>query len=146
MPLLDFWKKIRQPGGNTHGTPSVRTLCNALWYIDGHHHTFLEAGCPIPSMFKEFTGYNKPDTSKHRKRSAANMDAKFLQLHATALREFLVSSWIKQDQWKEMSENLHLLVGSFDKHISHLAQNRQKTLDSASSSGANITDSIHVKV
>ena len=45
-----------------------------------------------------------------------------------------------------MSENLHLLVGSFDKYISHLAQKRQKTLDSASSSGANITDSIHVKV
>ena len=88
-------------GGNTHGTPFVRTLCNALWYIDGHHHTFQEAGCPIPAMFKEFTGYNKPEASKHRKRSAVNMDAKALQQHATALKEFLVSSWIKRDQWKK---------------------------------------------
>ena len=126
--------------GNTLGTPFVR---NALWlYIDGHHHTFLVAGCPVPPFFNEFTGYNKPEASKHRKRSAVNMDAKSLRLHATALREFLVSSWIKQDKWKEMCGNFKF---SFDKYISNLAHKRQKTLGSESS-GVTLTDSIHVKV
>ena len=142
MLLLDFWGEKQTTwvsSGNTLGTPFVR---NALWlYIDGHHHTFLVAGCPVPPFFNEFTGYNKPEASKHRKRSAVNMDAKSLLLYATALREFLVSSWIKQDKWKEMCENLKLLIGSFDKYISHFVHKRQKTLYSGSS-GATLTDSL----
>lgn len=119
--FLDKNQATWESGGDTHGTPFVRTLCNALWYIDGHHQTFKEAGCPIPPMFKGFTGYNKPEASKHRKRSAVNMDAKALRLHATSLKEFLMSSWIKRDQWKKMYESLHLLVSSIEKYVSYLA-------------------------
>ena len=54
-------------GGNTHGTPFVHALCDALWCIDGHHHTFAEAGYPISPNFKEFVDYNRPEQSKHRK-------------------------------------------------------------------------------
>ena len=48
---------------------------------------------------------------------------------------------------EKMSENLHLLIASFEKYISHLAEKRQKTLHSATvSSGVNITDEIHINV
>jgi len=65
--------------GNLHGEPFVRALSSALWYIDGHHHTLKEAGCPVPEMFSGFSGFNRPEISKHRKRSVMNMDSKILK-------------------------------------------------------------------
>ena len=39
---------------------TIHTLRDALWAIDGHHHTLVELSCKI-------TGYNKPELSKHQK-------------------------------------------------------------------------------
>jgi len=64
---------------NLHGTLFVRALSSALWYIDGHHHTLKEAGCPVPEMFSGFSGFNRPEISQDRKRSVMNMEAKILK-------------------------------------------------------------------
>ena len=52
----------------------VHTLMEILWYIDGHHHLLSERSTvSVPSMFKQFQDYNKPELSKHRKRSQSNL-------------------------------------------------------------------------
>lgn len=131
--------------GNLHGAPFVRALSSALWYIDGHHHTLKEAGCPVPEMFSGFSGFNRPEISKHRKRSVMNMDAKNLKEHATALKEFLLTSWIKHERWKQMYQSLDLLASSLEKYVFHLIEKKQKYLE-PNNSGMLIADSIHIKV
>jgi len=131
--------------GNLHGAPFVHALSSALWYIDGHHHTLKEAGCPVPEMFSGFSGFNRPEMSKHRKRSVMNMDAKNLKEYATALKEFLLTSWIKHEQWKQMYQSLDLLASSLEKYVFHLKEKKQKYLE-PKNSGIVIADSFHIKV
>ena len=78
--------------GGRHGEPFVRALRDALWYVDGHFHTLREAGNPIPLNFATFSGYNRPEMSKHRKRLASNMEYQSLKGHTSSLRGFLLTS------------------------------------------------------
>ena len=73
-----------------------------------------------------------------------NMDAKILKQHATALKEFLLTSWIKHERWKQMYQCLEVLSSSFQKHVSHSLQKKQKYLEP--NSGIAVADSIHIKV
>lgn len=56
-----------------YGKPFVTELCNVLWFVDGHHGVLSSRSCPIPSLFTRFNGYNRPELSKHRKRSISNL-------------------------------------------------------------------------
>ena len=57
----------------------MKSLCETLWYIDGHHSTISDRGYQIPTCFKEFQGYNTPELAKHRKRSVINMPAAVIE-------------------------------------------------------------------
>jgi len=57
----------------------VKSLCEALWYIDGHYTLFAGHSCPIQEYFAEFEGFNSPDMSKHRKCTARNMSSATLE-------------------------------------------------------------------
>ena len=52
---------------------TVKTLTDVLWYVDGHHSKFSDRSCNLPSLFESFAGYNKPEMSKHRKRSTTTL-------------------------------------------------------------------------
>lgn len=43
---------------NTIGVTIVKTLTNALWYIDPHHMKFENRGIIIPEFFSQFKDYN----------------------------------------------------------------------------------------
>ena len=81
-----------------YGKPLITDLCNVLWYIDGHHEVLASRSCPIPSLFKSFVGFNKPELSKHRKRSISNMSKDKLLEYSTVLQNYVVSSWIQQTE------------------------------------------------
>ena len=74
-----------------------------------------------------------------------NMDAKNLKEHATALKEFLLTSWIKHERWKQMYQSSDLLASSLEKYVFHLIEKKQKYLE-PKNSGIVIADSIHIKV
>ena len=57
----------RSDTASTHGTRFVRTLTNVLWYIDGYRDVLKKQSLAIPNVFQDFTGYNIPEQSKHRK-------------------------------------------------------------------------------
>ena len=42
---------------------AVKTLTDALWYIDGQHEKLSERNCGVPMTFSQFTDYNKPERS-----------------------------------------------------------------------------------
>ena len=62
--LCMCWKEE----GNTHGALCV-ALREALWHVDGHHHTLRDAANPVPQNMDKFFGYKRPKLSKHRKRN-----------------------------------------------------------------------------
>ena len=51
----------------------VRILTDTLWFLDGHQATFRERSCDIPVVFNQFANFNRPELSKHRKRSSGNL-------------------------------------------------------------------------
>ena len=103
------------------GKPFICDLSNVLWYIDGHHEVLASRSCPIPSLFKSFVGFNKPELSKHRKRSISNMSKDKLVEYSTVLQNYVVSSWIQQAEWSFLKEGLVTLVESLASYASYLS-------------------------
>ena len=77
---------------NTIGVNFLRSVCDVMWYIDGHHHVFTNRGCPIPDVFDQFQGFNTPHLSKHRKRTTSNMTCNELEAYSSKLYGVLQSS------------------------------------------------------
>ena len=55
------------------------------------------------------SGFNKPELSKHRKRSILNMNREKLLEYATVLQEYATSSWIEQPQFTTFMPALQLI-------------------------------------
>ena len=128
--------------GGRHGEPFVRALRDALWYVDGHFHTLWEAGYPVPLNLAKFSGYNRPELSKHRKRQVSNMDVQSLKGYASSLRGFLLTSWMKDASWKLMKEEILSFTSSLEGYAAHLVA-KCKKLTETGSSGASVGDSMH---
>lgn len=94
--------EVRWNDANAFGVPFLKNLTEILWYIDGHHHTIAERAPPIPTLFSDFNGYNCPERHKHRKRTRENLRAAELQSHSMTLCDFLESSWLKKDRFKQL--------------------------------------------
>ena len=95
----------------TYGKPFISDLCNSLWYIDGHH-VFSSRSCPIPSFFSSFTGFNRPELSKHRKRSISNMCRDRLLELSSVLQDHVTSSWMEKSNWTTFKQPLTQLIES----------------------------------
>jgi len=79
---------------NLSGTNFVMSLCEVLWYIDGHHSTISSCGYQIPAYFKDFQGFNAPELSKYCKRSAGNISTNVIKsLSANCLNYFSRENW-----------------------------------------------------
>ena len=76
------WKPFEFDSGTASNALSSGALCDAVWYIDGHHQTFAERNFCIPEILSSFVGYNKPENSKHKKRLASSMFASTLKFHS----------------------------------------------------------------
>lgn len=79
IALFDEKKWTWHDGGRTLGKNVISSLCDTLWYIDGHHSTLEVRSGSIPAPFDRFDGYNVPERSKHRKRKSSNRSSTILQ-------------------------------------------------------------------
>ncbi|XP_028416153.1 uncharacterized protein LOC114539744 [Dendronephthya gigantea] len=70
----------------------VAKICNIAWYLDGHHGK-IEGTLPskFPKSFKNLSGFNLPELSKHRKRSISNISENKLKAMCIELREVIQS-------------------------------------------------------
>lgn len=104
------------------GAGFVDTMADILWYLDGHHDTLQSRACPIPADLKEFQGYNKPELTKHRRRSAENMCGGMLNNYSLRLNECLMQPWFSSAVWKPFRECFVKLAESMHKYAVYLTQ------------------------
>ena len=97
---------------NSSGTNFVKSLCEVLWYIDGNQSTISARGYQIPACFKDFQGFNAPELSKHRKRSAGNMSADIIQSLSTKLFRLLQANYFSRENWASMRQSCELLANT----------------------------------
>lgn len=48
------WKPSEVDGGTASN--ALSSLCDAVWYVDGHHQTFAERNLCIPEILSNFVG------------------------------------------------------------------------------------------
>ena len=76
--IIDWMEKnnlfFQKPSVDTVGNEVSSALTNVFWYIDGHGPTLSARGHGIPEIFKSFSGFNKPEIHRHRKRETSNLD------------------------------------------------------------------------
>ena len=125
------WLQSKQLGwspdiANSVGNQFVAALTDILWYIDGHVPTFSARACSIPEEFQQFSGYNEPTKSKHRKRDTDNLSAQVLDSHSTVLNGFLLHPWMNSASWKLMKTSLATLADSLHKYAEYLHHKNQE--------------------
>ena len=101
-------------------------LGNILWYIDGHHHVFQERATSIPAVFRQFSGYNNPHLSKHRKRLTANISAEQLHEYALEITLMLHIHFFDRAEWLSFKGELILLSESLSAYARYLNQKAKR--------------------
>lgn len=105
---------------NYQGEAFVTSLGDTLWELDGHYNSLKDRGYPIPTLFEHFQGYNKPEISKHRKRTLQNLDCNKLQALSQRLFQLCGSSYLKRQDWKAVHEGVLRLADNLRKYCSYL--------------------------
>jgi len=119
------WKPSEVEGGTAVNT--LKSLCDAVWYVDGHHHTFAERNLKIPESLSNFVGYNQPEKSKHRKRSTAPMRASTLKSHSQQLFGNLQLPFWDRGEWKTLKPDIRSLAICLGDYADSLSVKKQRT-------------------
>ena len=119
-----FWKS----GEVEHGTAStaIHTLQDVLWFIDGHHRTLTERCCHVPSVFSEFVGFNRPELSRHKKRSSSSLSCDLLKSHSQRLFGNLQSPFWSRSCWSTVKREVELLAQALARYADLLTSKRAR--------------------
>ena len=98
------WKSEEVQSGTA--TLALQTLRDALWYIDGMHETLNERSCMIHKCFETFTGFNRPEQHKHKKRCHTSMS----EIHSQALFGCLHNQFWGRATWSIMKNDVEQLA------------------------------------
>ena len=127
--VIDFLEKNKLGWDPSHvqscGTTFINTLVDSLWYIDGNHQTLTDRGYAIPAMFEAFTGYNRPEARKKRKRSHTNLTASDLEAQSSSLYSLAGSSYMRHQNWRSVREAVLRLAESLRQYSNYLRKQRE---------------------
>ena len=104
----------------------ITLLCNTLWYKDGHHHVFQERATSIPTVFRQFSNYNNPHLSKHRKRLTSNISSEQLHEFALDITIMLNSNFFDRPEWINIRGELVSLSESLSAYARYLNQKAKR--------------------
>ena len=104
----------------------LNAIRDALWYLDGHHHTLADQACRVPAIFSSFEGYNKPEKSKHEKRSAAFLSADTLTSHSQRLYGNLQLPFWSRQAWCGFKTEVELLAQAVAKYAGSLSVKKSR--------------------
>ena len=107
----------------------MKVLTDALWYIDGHDSKLSERSCEVPVIFKQFSGFNKPEMSKHKKRSVSSLSGDVLRSHCQRLFSNLQPGFWDRRSWKVIKREVELLARNLQKYCDLLKVKKQKMFD-----------------
>ena len=108
---------------------TVSVLRDVLWYIDGHHSKLAERSCGIPVVFKQFTSFNVPERSEHRKRTNTSLSADVLRSHSHRLFVCLQAGFWDRASWKSVKAEVELLARMVQKYSDLISEKRLKMLE-----------------
>ena len=114
--------------GNT-----ILVLRDALWYIDGHYCKLAEHSCTVPVVFKQFSDYNVPQMSKHRKRVNTSLSAQVLQSHSQRVFASLQAGFWDRTCWKTLKTEVEVLARMLQKYANIVSEKRLKMMELHSS-------------
>ena len=110
--------------------PTIKKLLVVLrdtfWHIDGHHHAFEQRAKAIPPCLGSFTGYNRPERSRHRKRLTSNMSADCLRDFTLELSTILQLSLWERPDWIELKQTFSNLLMSLSTYVEYLTQKNKR--------------------
>ncbi len=109
------------------GKELVKTMCNILWYVDGYHSVFAERAIPVPTLFRQFSGYNVPHLSKHRKRRTLNISSDQLNDFVHDLCTLLQHSYWQRPHWNELKLPVTELCESIAGYVEYLSIKNKRT-------------------
>lgn len=111
------------------GISIVGKLCDALWYLDGHHDKFKDRHLVIPIPYSKYQGFN--DYRKNHK-SKPRIQATELNDHIGSLISIIGMPWILKKKNSEFRKSLSTLVESMKSYHDFLVGMQQRTADNHS--------------
>ena len=78
----------------------------------------------MPSVFHQFTGYNRPEMSKHRKRSVGSLSRDILLSHSQSLFGVLHYVFWNRPEWAEVKQSVEQLATSLATYADRLGAKR----------------------
>ncbi|CAG2219397.1 PIP5K [Mytilus edulis] len=130
---------------NTTGQSIVKTLSNALWYIDPHMLKFQNRGIKIlPAFFKNCHGFNNWKVHKKKEPMILLED---LEVHLTACMDMVAMPWYLNEKFKVFRLACETLIEGMIKYSDFLKQQRERTakVHSYEKPVRSITDSWSIK-
>ena len=104
----------------------VSIMTEVLWYIDGHHEQLSERSTPVPNFFIQFQGYNRPELSKHRKRTLTNLSQCCIELHVNNIASCLQCSyWDTSHVWMNFKVEVSCLLDSLYNYSEYLCKKQK---------------------
>ena len=103
------------------GTRFLKCIQDILWYIDGAHQLLSQRSRGVPEVFSNFTGYNIPEKSKHRKRSLTNFSSDQLNILSQRLIAVLQGNVWSQDNWRDFKLDVLALAESLVEYANYLS-------------------------
>ena len=147
--LLGFLKKEQLCWTSlevAHGVAAcfVRILTDVLWFLDGHQSTLRERSCETPVVFDQFANFNRPELSKHRKRSTSSLSSEcfckcvcvhsctcipgdVVRSNSQRLFQHLQAGFWGRSEWQAFKHEVEILARSLQKYCDHLCAKKQRT-------------------
>ena len=118
-------------GASTWAKNFVNNALKLLYYVDGHYRAMSEniPGVDVPSIGERFSGYNKPEASKHKKRQLTNLSRKQLHDYSTNLKLTIQSKTMMScHPWAKVNTELSNVMKFVDEYLHHLERKAKKML------------------
>ena len=108
----------------------LHSLSNIFLYIDGHHDCLKRQAFPVPCIFAQFSGYNRPELSKHRKREFTNLEKSTLRSLSSHLFFCLQDQYWERENWRALKDDMVTLAQSISGYAEYLdcSNKRSKVL------------------
>ena len=130
--IITFLREKKCPWRGTdevtsQGQSFISALTDALWTVDGRHHVFSNQSVLIPSVFFNFVGYNRPELSKHRKRTVSNISGSVLRSVSSHLLHCLQASYWNRQHWVQLKNDVEQFAQALGGYAGYLEKSLKKT-------------------
>ena len=104
----------------------MKALVDTLWYVDGHHHVLKNRSHEVPKTLQHFTGYNVPESSKHRKRKVQNLSEGTTREFSNRLFTCLQGTYWVRSGWKDLKLDIQSLATLLSDYATYLREQNKK--------------------